>query len=266
MKCSFPEGPLIKTSGRLRALPRCGDMQLLKIAAAVIAAGCLIAPLQARAALDTPESPVATIAVTGQGSVSRAPDLATVAATIVTSDDNATRALSENNRRYAALLAKLGTLGIAASDITSTSLQSYFNPRPKNEAQGGAPFGFVVTRNVAVNVAAMTQTGAVIDAATAAGATQINGVSYGFRDRRAVERAALAAAVADAYAQAQAIATAAHVQIVRVLRIGNESGPLRMPAPLAMSMARTAEAAVPTTVNPTDLDVTSTISVTYVIR
>ena len=241
-------------------------MQLLKIAAALIAAGCLIAPLQARAALERPESPVATITVTGQGSVSHAPDLATVAATIVTSDDNSSRALSENNRRYAALLAKLGTLGISAGDVTSTSLSSYFNPRPKNEMQAGQPFGFVVTRNVSVNVAALTQTGAVIDAATAAGATQINGVSYGFRDRRAVERAALAAAVADAYAQAQAVATAAHVQIVRVLRIGNESGPQRI-APLAMSMARaTAEAPVPTTISPSDLDVTSTVSATFIIR
>jgi uncharacterized protein YggE len=241
-------------------------MQLLKIAAALIATGCLVAPLQARAALETPDSPVATITVTGQGSVSRAPDLATVAAAIVTSDDNSTRALSENNRRYAALLAKLGTLGITASDVTSTSLSSYFNPRPKTELQAGQPFGYVVTRNVAINVAALTQTGAVLDAATAAGATQINGVSYGFRNRRGVERTALAAAVADAYAQAQAIATAAHVQIVRVLRIGNESGPQRI-APLAMSMARAAaEAPVPTTISPSDLDVMSTVSVTYIIH
>jgi uncharacterized protein YggE len=240
-------------------------MRIFSIAAAVIAAGCLSAPLQARAALSSPDVPVATITVTGQGSVSRAPDLATVAATIVTNDDNASKALSDNNRRYAALLAKLGTLGIAAGDVTSTSLQSYFNPRPKNDVQAGQLFGFVVTRNVAVNVAALAQTGAVIDAATAAGATQINGVSYGFRDRRAVERAALAAAVADASAAAQAIASAAHVEIVRVLRIGNETGPQRI-APLAMSMARTAEAPVPTTISPSDLDVTSTVSVTYIIR
>jgi uncharacterized protein YggE len=241
-------------------------MQVLKIAAALVAAGCLSAPLQARAALTNAELSVASITVTGQGSVSRAPDLATVAAAIVTNDDNATRALSENNRRYAALLAKLGTIGIAAGDVSSTSIQSYFNPRPKAEVQAGQVFGFVVTRNVEVKVNALTQTGAAVDAATAAGATQINGVSYGFRDRRAVERAALAAAVADAYAQAQAIASAAHVQIVRVLRIDNEAGPQRI-GPLAMSMARTAEAApVPTTISPSDLDVTSTVSATYLIR
>jgi hypothetical protein len=236
-------------------------MQLLKLAVAVLAVHCLVGPLQASAA----ETPIATITVTGQGSVSRIPDLATVGATIVTNDDNAARALSENNRRYSALLAKLASTGIAAGDVTSTSIASYFNPRPPSAVEAGQLYGFVVTRNVEIRVAALTQTGAAVDAATAAGATQINGVTYGFRDRRAVERAALAAAVADAYAQAQAVASAAHVQIVRVLRIGNEPAPERI-VPLAMSMARKAEAPVPTSITPGDLDVLSTVSVTYIIR
>jgi hypothetical protein len=205
--------------------------------------------------------------VTGEGRVSHAPDLATVAASIVTNDDNASRALSENNRRYAALSAKLAAAGIAANDIMSESIQSYFNARPSGQAINapGQLFGFVVTRNVQINVAALAQTGAVIDAATAAGATQIGGVSYGFRDRRALERAAQAAAVSDAYAQAQAIAAAAHVAIVRVLRIGLEPGPGRV-FPLAMSMARKTEEPVPTTISPSDLSVESSVTVTYVIR
>jgi uncharacterized protein YggE len=241
-------------------------MQVLKIAAAVmVAAACLSAPPPVRAADTAADAPVATITVTGQGSVSRAPDRATVALTIVTNDDNATRALSENNRRYSALLSKLGAIGIAAGDVTSTSIQSYFNPRPSTPVGPGQLFGFVVTRNVEIEVTALAQIGAAVDAATAAGATQINGVSYGFRDRRAVERAALAAAVADASAQAQAIASAAHVQIVRVLHIGNEAPPGRI-MPLTMSMERKAEAPVPTTISPSDLDVASTVSVTYVIR
>jgi len=236
---------------------------MLKVVAATILLGCLGAPLRVNAE----DAPVPTITVTGQGQISRAPDLATVGVTIVTNDDNAARALSENNRRYAALIAKLGAEGIAGSDITSTSIQSYFNPRPSGQGPNapGQPFGFVVTRNVQINVNALAQAGSVIDAATAAGATQINGVTYGFRDRRAVERAALAAAVADAHAQAQTIASAAHVQIVRILRIGTETAPGRV-MPLAMNMARTAEAPVPTTISPSDLEVASSVTITYVIR
>jgi hypothetical protein len=193
-----------------------------------------------------------------------------VSATIVTNDNDAQRALSENNRRFAALGAKLGALGIGANDITSTSLGSYFNARPVEHGmttQPGQLYGFVVTRNVEIAVRALAQSGAVIDAATAAGATQINGVSYGFHDRRSVERTALAAAVADAFAQAQAIASAAHVQIVRVTRISTADGDgfRGMPAPM-LRMATASEAPVPTTISPSDLDVTSSVTVTYAIR
>ncbi len=227
----------------------------------------LTAPRPGYAAESPQDTPGATLTVTGQGQVTRAPDLATVSASIMTSDDNAGRALSENNRRYAALLTKLGALGIAASDIASTSLTSSFNPRPGGQAFNtpGQLYGFIVTRSAEINVVALAQTGAIVDAATAAGATQINGVSYGFHDRRAIERAALAAAVTDAYAQAQAIAAAAHVQIVRILRIENESSPGRI-GPLPMAMARVVEAPVPTTISPSDLEVAETVSVTYAIR
>jgi uncharacterized protein YggE len=239
-------------------------MQMLKIVATAVALGCLCAPVAARAQ----DAPPATLTVTGQGRISRAPDMASVSVAIVSNDDNAAHALSENNRRYAALVAKLAANGIAATDIDSTSLSSYFSARPTGPAAngGGQLFGFVVTRSVEVNVNAIAQTGTVVDAATSAGATQINGVSFGFRDRRAVERAALAAAVTDAQAQAQAIASAAHVQIVRILRIGNEPAPVRGVLPMAMGMAKTAEAPVPTTISPSDLSIESSISITFVIR
>ncbi len=240
---------------------------MLKTVAAAMTFGWLTSPLPAAADVIAQDAPVATVTVVGQGQVSRAPDLATVAANIATNDENATRALSENNRRYAALLTRLAAIGVVAGDVTSTSIQSYFVPRPSGQSAGGANqlFGYVVTRNVQINIRSLGQTGAAIDAATAAGATDIGGVTYGFHDRRSVEREALAAAVTDAYAQAQAIASAAHVRIVRILRIGNEAGPERF-MPLTMSKARTADAPVPTTISPSDLDVTSTVSITYVIR
>lgn len=242
-------------------------MRMRQLLAAAIAGGWLCAPLAVRAAESLQESPVATLTVTGQSQISRPPDLATVAVSVVTNDDNAARALSQNNRRYATIKTKLAALGIAESELTSTSISSYFNPRPSGPTANapGQLFGFIVTRSAQINVRALTQTGAVVDAATAAGATQINGVTFGFVDRRAVERAAQAAAVADAYAQAQVVAAAAHVQIVRVLRIGDEATRGPLPAPMAL-MSRAAEAAVPTTIRPSDVDVTGSVSITYVIR
>ena len=244
-------------------------MRIHSAAMFLAAFGLAITPAATRAAATPGEAaPAATLTVTGRGQISRAPDLATVAVTIVTNDDSAARALSENNRRFSALGAKLGAAGIGAGDISSTSLASYFNPRPTPPAPNapGQLFGYIVTRNVQINVNSLGATGSVVDAATAAGATQINGISYGIRDRRAVERAALAAAVTDAYEQAQTIAGAAHVQIVRILRIDDETnGPGRV-VPLGAPLMRMKEDAVPTTIGPSDLDVSSSVSVTYMIR
>lgn len=242
----------------------------IRTAAAVFLTVCFAAtPMTGDAApAGDSASQAATLTVSGQGQISRAPDVATVAATIVTSDESATRALSENNRRYAALSAKLGAVGIADGDISSTSINSYFNARPLNPAPGaaGGPFGFVVTRNVQIKVNTLASTGSVVDAATAAGATQINGVSYGLRDRRGVERLALAAAVTDAAAQAQTIAAAAHVTIVRVLHIGDQTGSPGRIQPFGMALARAVPESVPTTIAPSDLEITAAISITYQIR
>lgn len=222
----------------------------------------------AGAPLADDQHPAATLTVTGHGQISRAPDLATVSVTIVTHDDAAARALSDNNRRFAALSTKLTANGIAPGDIISTSISSYFNPHPPAASPnvGGQLFGFVVTRNVQINVNALAATGEVVDVATTTGATQINGVSFGFRDRRSVEREALAAAVSDAYAQAQTLAGAAHVAIVRVLRIGDDTGSPGRIVAQPMMLSRISQDAVPTTVAPSDLDVASSVSITYAIR
>jgi len=237
-------------------------MNIVGAVIAAIALGLIVTPSAARAESAAP----AAITVTGQGEISRAPDLATVSVTIVTNDDAVGRALAENNRRFTNLGAKLAALGITGSDIVSTSLSSNFTPHPTDRVAAGPGqfYGYVVTRNVEIKARSVDGAGAVVDAATAAGAGQINGVSYGLRDRRATERAALAAAVADAAAQAQALASAAHVSIVRVLKIESEPGNGRV-GPLMMMRAAPV-AAAPTTIDPTDLTISAAVTITYAIR
>ncbi len=214
----------------------------------------------------TIEATPATLSVTGYGEIARAPDLATVGVAIITADDGNPRSLSQNNARFAALVTKLSALGIAAGDVQSASIASYFNPRPTSGAEARNLYGYIVTRNVQIVVRELSLTGKVVDAASAVGGGQINGVSYGFRDRPALERVALAAAVTDAYAQAQTIATAAHVRIVRILTIGYDNGaPIRLHAETA-ALSRTAAEPVPTTIEPTDQAISRSIAITYVVR
>jgi len=105
--------------------------------------------------------------------------------------------------------------------------------------------------------------GTIVDAAVASGVTSIGGVTFGMRDDRGARREALAAAVADAQAQARALADAAHVRLGRVVRMappGYAPGPRPM---VLQQIGRTM--ATPTNIEPSDLTVTASVDVTYAI-
>ncbi|GAC1541517.1 MAG: SIMPL domain-containing protein [Candidatus Velthaea sp.] len=237
-------------------------MPTVKLAAALfLAMVCAYAPALAEPAIPGP----ATLTVTGQGMISRAPDRARIDASIVTNDPAATRALSDNNAHYNALLIKLTALGLSQNALKTTGLSTYFNARPAESSRAdGARYGYVVTRSLQVTPATLASAGGVIDALTGAGAT-IGGIGYSLRDVRAAQREALTAAIVDAAQAAREMAAAAHVRIVRILRIGSEPA---LPRPYFAAGARmsAANASIPTEVPPENVDVQATVTLTYEIR
>jgi uncharacterized protein len=241
-------------------------MNRITIAAALLAVLAAAAPAAAQT-LPAPRQIPAQITVSGQGSVDRTPDQATVSFSIVTNDDNAARATSANNTAYNALVARLRALGIDAAAIKTTSYYLNYNQRPPQpNPQFPQRYGYVVTRGVAVTTNRTDQAGAIVDAGVAAGVSNVNGVSFGLRDSRGAYRAALAAAVADADAQAQALAAAAHVRILRVVSIGAGSFSVPRPYPVMARMAAAAPPApVPTDIQASDQTITATVSATYEI-
>lgn len=234
-----------------------------RITFAATAAAVLAMALPAAAQTPGTERPPATITVIGQAAIDRAPDQATVSFSIVTNDDNASRATSANNSAYNTLVAKLGTAGIAAAQIRTAAYDVSFNPRPTTpNPQFAQRFGYVVTRSVDVTTPNTAGVGHVIDAGIAAGITTVGAVNFGLKNDRGIYNQALAAAVADADAQAHALADAAHVRIVRILSVGSASSlPGPRPGP---QFARVAMAApVPTEIQPSDLTVHANVTVRY---
>lgn len=247
-------------------------MKTITLAALALALVLPAAVSPADAAAAPVTSAETTLTVNGDGLVQRAPDQATLGVSLVTNDDVATRALSENNTKYTTLVARVEALGVAAADIKTTSLSTYNNPRPASPIPTLVNrYGYIVSRYVQITINNLETTGRVIDAAVAAGAGNVNGVTYGFRDARAVQRQALAAAVTDAQDQARSIAEAARMRIVRIKEITNQSGPF-FPRPLATmgnAVMRGAPAPtpppVPTDLPPSNLDVRASITITFVL-
>jgi uncharacterized protein YggE len=209
---------------------------------------------------------IPTLAVTGTGSVTRAPDRATVSFRIVTTDDQAAAATSANAAIANALTARLAPLHIAAAAISTSGYALSYNPRPpKPDPASQQRYGYTVERTIDVVVDSVDGTGAVVDAGVAAGATNVNGIAFSLRDRYAALRSAQGAALADAVAQAHDLAAAAKVRLVRILSIApfGSAGPepLMRAGPRLMA----ATASVPTTINPGDLTVDANVTVEYEI-
>jgi uncharacterized protein YggE len=206
----------------------------------------------------------ATLAVTGDATVTRAPDRAQVSFSIQTTDADAGKATSANATIANALTANMAKLGLPAAAVATTGYGLSYSPRPtKPDPANDQRYGYTVDRTIDVTVDAVERAGAVVDAGVAAGATNVNGVSFVLRDPHAAQRAAQSAALDDAVQQARALAAAAGVRLVRILAIGPAGGGVVRPMPM-MRMALAA-APVPTTIAPGDLTVQAQVTLEYEI-
>lgn len=209
------------------------------------------------------------ITVTGQGTSTAMPDMATETFTIATNADNAARATSDNNERYNRLLKALESIGIAHNDIRTTSYNVNYTPPPPPQPQAGPAVppvrersGYFVYRGITVTLHELSSVGKAIDAAIGAGVTDIGGVSYGVSNRKSQQQNALRAAVTDARTQAEAMAAAAGVHITRIRTMQQGFG--APPVPLMRTMAAPVAApAPPTEIEPGSIETQATVTITY---
>jgi uncharacterized protein YggE len=200
------------------------------------------------------------ITASGTGSVSLAPNIATVTAAVETNAQNADDAVSDNNAIYGRIVAALEKAGIARNDVTLAYYNVSYNPRPRNAPPASDErYGFTVSRSFSVKVRRIADAGRVSDACMSSGATAINGVAFGLSDPAVARQQATAKAVAEARANAEAIARAADLRIVGIKSIelgGEPSGPVPL-------MRAAAVANVPTQFDQSNVNVTISVSMVF---
>ncbi len=228
---------------------------MTRLLAAIVLAVSVLAPAAA--------AQLSEITVTAEGRASAMPDMATASFAISTYATTAASATSDNNERYERLLHALRGLGISENDVRTTSFNVSYNPPPTPPAtpEQGARYGYTVSRGMNVTVRRLSLVGKVIDTAVSAGVTDVNGVTFDTSDTRRQYAQALQDGVQQARAQAQAMAAAAGLHIVRVksMQVG---GPNRVTPVVEGPMFRAA-AAVPTQIQPSSVETTATVTVTY---
>jgi len=252
------------------ALPRVSTT--MKIANILTALSLTLFPLAAVAqpvALGQGIAP--TLAVSGEGTVERSPDTARLAVSIVTNDDNAARSAGKNTDIYNALKARAGGLGISASGVKTTAFNVRFVAHPPKglpPEQREPRYGYVTSRSLSIDVSPIENVGKVVDAASAAGATDIGDVNFDLRDRKSAYRQALGAAFNDAKANAAALASAGGLHIVRVKTVSSENARMTpFAGPVMMRAAAAESAPSPTQIEPSGpIVVRASVTVVYEIQ
>lgn len=206
-----------------------------------------------------------TISVVGNGEVFIAPDIANINFSVETTAKTATAAVKENADRTNKVIESLKSQ-IGKEDKLSTSrynlspIYEYNNQTKKSEFKG-----YKVTNSVSVKTYNIENIGNLIDSAAQAGSNSIEGLSFDSSNSNDYRREALAEAVQDARATADAVANAAGVKITTIYQI---SPSYSYPTPVfKYDMARMESAAQsPTPIEPGDISIKASVKMVFGIE
>ncbi|HET7026957.1 MAG TPA: SIMPL domain-containing protein [Candidatus Limnocylindrales bacterium] len=237
---------------------------------AIVALTIRPAPVLGAPVTGTSDAPARTITVSANGSVTLVPDVAHVGLGISATKPTVEAARAEAARIMSAIVAAAKAKGVAERDIRTTgiSLSPQYAPEcgyvPTSSVcpKAASIVGYVMSEQVDVTIRDLDAAGGVIDAATAAGATNVNGISFQVDDPAKAEADARVAAIGAARAKAEAMARAAGVSIGAVVSITESSPSVPYPYPYA---AGGAKADVATPVQPGTQDVQASVTVVYAI-
>ena len=209
---------------------------------------------------------VTGITVNGEGAVTIVPDVASVSVGAETQDSSPLEAQRRNNVKISDVIAALKALGIDEADIRTTS---FFMHPIQNWRDGvGEVVGYMVSNRVDVTVRDIDMVGAVLTAATEAGANASSNITFGLLDGTAAYNQALALAVANAQGKAQTIAGALGVNVGAAVDVVELSGARFVPraqADMEMAAAAAPMAVADVPIQGGELTVTANIRATFLI-
>jgi uncharacterized protein len=176
------------------------------------------------------------VEVTGEGSISAAPDFAEVTLGVTSTGKKAGDAVAANAQAANALAALIKSEGVAPADIqTSTvSVSPMFSQPLPNQQTAPTVTGYSVSNNLSVRVRDIPRLGSLLDKAVTTGANSIYGIGFGHNDLSALLDKARPLAVADARRKAEIYAAAGGGKIGRLMVLTEEGS--RQP-PMAFSRA-----------------------------
>ena len=200
--------------------------------AVVLAAATLLAP-----PVLAQTTPPAAISVSGEATVSVAPDQAQIEGGVTSDAKSAREASDANNAAMGKVLLALKGAGIDEKDYQTSrlSLQPQYAP---NRSGPSPVVGYHASNRVTVRIHDVTKVANTIDLLVGAGANDIGGINFVVSQASKLLDDAREKAIADARRKAEIYAKAAGVTLGEPLSISEEGGSVpvfrgKMAAPMA---------------------------------
>jgi uncharacterized protein YggE len=217
-------------------------------------------------AAQTPEATAGSlnltrVVVTGNALVQAQPDTAVVVVAVTTQATRALEAQQENARKSDAVVRSVKDAAGPRAEVKTSG----YNLQPQYAyPQGGSPIirGYEARNSVTVTLSDLTRVGAVIDAATSAGATNVDSLSFTLRQDKQARAQALADATREALDKAQAIAQALGGRVIRIIEVQETTAGRPIPiykSEMAATRGMVAQAAPPTPIEVGALDISSQV-------
>jgi uncharacterized protein YggE len=220
------------------------------------------------AAQVSPTAPISSatprIVTTGQSVVRVTPDRATVYIGVMTRASTAAAAAAQNAPRQRAVLDTIRASGVPAEQLATHNYRA--TPEMQYDREGRTPprvTGYIVNNTVRVELRRIDQVGGVIDASLAKGANQVNGIEFSVSTADDARRKALSQAVAQARADAEAMAAAAGGRLGELIELSTSAPAYRPMFAMAEMRQDMAAPAPPTPVEPGEQSLSAFVSASW---
>ncbi len=215
------------------------------------------------------ESPkeVRQVSVQGSAKLHVDPDMARLWVEVSEEGQKADDVIARVRRKMDAVVSAVKSKGVSDKDLQT----KHYQVTPKTRWDNGRSQrdGYMVSNQLEVKVHDLQKTGAIISAATDAGANSVNGPQFEIDNPKILERKALAMAMEDAKARASLLAEAAGAALGPVTQISENAGFMPGPQPVmmrAMAMAGRAADSAPEAIQSGQQDLTVTVNAVFALR
>jgi uncharacterized protein YggE len=207
--------------------------------------------------------------VSGEGSITVVPDIATLRLGIEAQADSVAVAQEQAQTAMDRVLAELDKNGIAEKDIQVQQFNISKMTRWDNVKGESMVTGYQVTHMVTAKIRNIDDAGTIIDDVANAGGdlTRIDSISFSVENPENYYEQVREKAMADAKAKAKQLADLAGVTLGKATYVSESSyNPPVVTRAAYDTAGGIAPAAAPTTINPGELEVTLDVQVAYAIR